>query len=128
MESLCFVNAEPLKNLLNVVISYLDLSSRGYVDFSKLFHFIKPLSGNQQEKQRYAQDIESLQKERLQWLQKLEMTENVVEKQQQMYESKIQILREKVKVYKLETSDSRQALETLHRKEQERQEQVFSFN
>jgi chromosome segregation ATPase len=82
----------------------------------------------QQEKQRYIQEMEYKQREVLKVVEKIKMTEDVLEKQQQMYETRIQVLKEKVKIYKQESADSKHALEAFHLKEQQRQEMVSFIN
>lgn len=77
-----------------------------------------------QEKQKFNLQLEALHRERLQYLEKIELTENVLEKQQQLFETKITVLKEKVKICKADNIQVKKMLEHEHSREQQRKQEV----
>jgi predicted nucleic acid-binding Zn-ribbon protein len=80
---------------------------------------------NNQDKQSMIQEIELLGRERLQFVEKIELTENILEKQQNLFESKIQVLKEKLKIYKDEIVELKRTIDNHTQQNIERQKMVF---
>ncbi len=80
-----------------------------------------------QEKQKYAQEMELLQRDKLQFVEKVEYAQDVLDKQQQVFETKINLLKEKVKICKAEAYQSRSVMEqnTLRDKEKHKRQADF---
>jgi acyl-CoA reductase-like NAD-dependent aldehyde dehydrogenase len=76
------------------------------------------------ERQKLVQQVEELMRERLQCLEKIEMTENILEKQQELFESKMQLQRQKIKLYKEETIQAKMKLESEMARNDTRQQEV----
>ncbi|KAJ3258564.1 Centrosomal protein of 83 kDa [Boothiomyces macroporosus] len=73
------------------------------IERQKLFH--------SKEKQALNQQIESITREKLLLLEKLETMENVLDKQQQLFESKIIQLKDKLKIFKTESNELKKLIE-----------------
>jgi hypothetical protein len=81
------------------------------------------------------QEIELAQRDRLQLMERIESLETVLERvinilpnqqqQQQLFESKIQLLKDRVKNYKLETAQVKTLLEAEHNRTEQRKEDVI---
>lgn len=77
-----------------------------------------------QDKQNLNQQIEVITRDRLQCVERIEMLESVMERQQTLFESKINMLKDRVKACKTETSSVKSLLEQENVKTEQRREDI----